>query len=444
MGSYFELTIGNCNVFSSKSYVIPEVMSLFSIRDRCYEWKKYKDIYPEESGSEFDEDDYAVCKYQCKARTVKKRLDILGFDLESTIGDFDLNRQAEIQKYEEWSKDEDESIWIETIETLKSSGFKNYIDSYKTIFKESTHAFYYKDKHPGPTGLIKYILEAQYDDSYMGFPCSDIRYFFRAFLEVVPEGSSVILDMTDLVNSGYYRFDDDIINIAYQELTADYPVNAKIIVLCEGSSDKSILERSIKLLYPDYSDHYSFMDFNVSNVKGGAASLVETLKAFMAAGIENRIIALFDNDTAARSARKPLAEIDLPDHIKVISYPSYELLNSYPTIGPGGIQELDVNGLAGSIELYLGEECIKDSGNQLYPVQWKGYMQDLDAYHGEVINKSQIQKKFYRKLEDCELNQDHITAYDWEGLNFIIESLFNCFGKIAANNRLDLKAGKLR
>lgn len=167
------------------------------------------------------------------------------------------------------------------------------------------------------------------------------------------------------------------------------------------------------------------MDFDVSNVRGGAPSLVATLKAFMASGIENRTIALFDNDTAAKSARKQLIGLNLPDHFRAISYPNYELLNSYPTIGPGGIQKLDVNGLAGSVELYLGRECIQDRVDQLYPVQWMGYMQDIDAYHGEVLNKTKIQKMFFKKIKDCELNQNHIQIYDWEGLHLIFDQLFN-------------------
>lgn len=156
-------------------------MSLFSNRDRHYMWKKYKDIYPEKSGSEYDEEDYAVCKYQCVIKTVKKRLDILGFDLDSTIYDFNSCIQSEIQKFEELSEEEDDGIWLENIKTLKTSKFYDYIEAYKTIFKDNNHAFYYKDKNPDQTGLIKYILEDDYDSPYMGFHCSDIRFFLEHF-----------------------------------------------------------------------------------------------------------------------------------------------------------------------------------------------------------------------------------------------------------------------
>ena len=60
-------------------------------------------------------------------------------------------------------------------------------------------------------------------------------------------------------------------------------------------------------------------------------------------------------------------------------------------------------------------------------MQWKGYIQDVDAYHGEVLNKTQIQKNFDRKLNDCKQNRDHLMNYDWEGVKLILQNLFCCF-----------------
>ena len=44
-----------------------------------------------------------------------------------------------------------------------------------------------------------------------------------------------------------------------------------------------------------------FMDFEGVRIGGGAGSLVNIVKAFAGAGIVNRTVALFDNDTAARA-----------------------------------------------------------------------------------------------------------------------------------------------
>jgi hypothetical protein len=82
------------------------------------------------------------------------------------------------------------------------------------------------------------------------------------------------------------------------------------------------------------------------------------VKAFLATGITNRVIALFDNDTAAQEARRALANVSIPENIAVLAYPALDLLRDYPTLGPGGLTSLDVNGLAASIELYLGKDVL--------------------------------------------------------------------------------------
>ena len=52
--------------------------------------------------------------------------------------------------------------------------------------------------------------------------------------------------------------------------------------------------------------YYSFLDLNRHEPQGGAGHLVSVVKAFAGAGITNLIIALFDNDTAAREAVRAL------------------------------------------------------------------------------------------------------------------------------------------
>lgn len=411
---------------------MPEVMSLFDSTDRNYQWRKLREIFPDEENCEDGNQDYADCKYQSLVATVKKRLDIIGFDLENTISDFENHKQANIDKFEDWSEDDDESEWHAMAEILKNVDISHFIEAFKEIFREHDHVLDYSKSNSNTSGLLKYILENEYTNYIFGFPCSDVRYFFRAFLEVVNEESLVVLDLSELVDMGCYEFDEDIVHLSHHELTSGYPINAKIIILCEGSSDIAFLERSMKLLYPDLHERYTFMDFSSAKAAGGAPALVQTIRSFIAAGIENRIIALFDNDTAAKSALRAIAGVQLPDHIKVASYPELEFLKSYPTIGPGGIQELDVNGLAGSIELYLGRECLEgDSG--LHPVQWRGYDQSLSFYQGEVLNKKSIQNCFYQKLEACEKTPINISKYDWSGLHMIINCIFHCFGGIATN-----------
>ena len=62
---------------------------------------------------------------------------------------------------------------------------------------------------------------------------------------------------------------------------------------------------------------------------------------------------------------------------------------------------MDVNGLAGSVELYFGLDVLRQHEGGLTPVQWRGYNQTLRQYQEELINKTALQKAFQRKLEIC-------------------------------------------
>ncbi|MFH8426016.1 hypothetical protein [Streptomyces sp. NPDC018038] len=175
--------------------------------------------------------------------------------------------------------------------------------------------------------------------------------------------------------------------------------------LREGSSDVAVLEPALTLLYPHLTDVVRFMNY-AGNAQGGTGALVTTVRAFCAAHIANPVIALIDNDTAATDALRPLLrDGELPSSIKVLRYPPIELATRYPTLGPptaedpaGRISAADVNGLAGSIELYLGRDVLTGTDGTLRPVQWTSYMKGSRQYQGEVVDKREIQTAYRAKL----------------------------------------------
>jgi hypothetical protein len=66
------------------------------------------------------------------------------------------------------------------------------------------------------------------------------------------------------------------------------------------------------------------MDFGQRPV-GGAGPLVNMVRAFAASGIANRVVALFDYDTAAADALRNLDLQSLPTNIHVRQYPELGL-----------------------------------------------------------------------------------------------------------------------
>lgn len=201
----------------------------------------------------------------------------------------------------------------------------------------------------------------------------------------------------------------------------------QIVILAEGSDDITVLSNSLKFLYPHLQEYFQFIDFHESNYGGGAPEIIKIIKAFIAIKLKKRVIAIFDNDTMAREALSTFRKnnIKIPNNIKILHYPDVEFLKSYPTIGPtGGITLADVNGLAGSIELYLGKDVLTGyrETEECYPVQWKSYNNTLKCYHGEIMNKSIFIEKFLLKCNVQTLNQD-----DWVELQAIWEEMIGVF-----------------
>lgn len=381
-----------------------------------------KHSYTKTTIEEDEEYENAVVEYKATAKVVKQRLDIMGFSLKAVKADFEAMRANKISDLTELVAESSEDYWQEELQIYKKSDFEDYQVVFKAITESGIHPVYYLKETPDASKLIQTILNDNYEDFYWAFPCSDIRCFFRALIEITPEESLVRQDISELVNAGYYEPDDNVCENALHKLTSAYPSNSKIIVLTEGKTDKEVLEHSLKLLYPHLYEYYSFMDFSFLP-PGGAGNLVNLLKSFSGAGITNKVLALFDNDTAAFSAIHSLNSIQLPDNIKVLNYPDIDLAKNYQTIGPNGKSIQDINGLACSIELYFGEDILRENG-EFIPIQWKSLDNRINKYQGVIQNKDQLKEKFMNKLKSCQENPTSMNQENWKDINKILMCIF--------------------
>ena len=283
----------------------------------------------------------------------------------------------------------------------------------------------FKDhKKEGLDLIIKYILHE--NDDLFGF-YRDERLLLRLACNLVGSETRVVQDITELVGGEYYGNDENVCEAAIHGLTADDAENAPRIILTEGSTDRAILKEALSILYPHLAEYYSFLEFNSSRSPGGAGHLVSLVKAFAGAGVTNRIVALFDNDTSAREATRTLKPLSLPSNIVVVHYPELELLRDYPTLGPSGLTTLNVNGLAASIELYLGADILRLGNQALTPVQWKGYSDTLRQYQGEVKQKTELRDAFSRRAARCRTKPVALEQTDWSGLSAILQMVFRAF-----------------
>ena len=72
---------------------------------------------------------------------------------------------------------------------------------------------------------------------------------------------------------GWVNEDDDLVFQAESQIHTDLQLAHGVIILTEGDTDKRILERSLKLLYPHLADYFHFFDFTGKSRRvGGAVS----------------------------------------------------------------------------------------------------------------------------------------------------------------------------
>lgn len=189
----------------------------------------------------------------------------------------------------------------------------------------------------------------------------------------------------------------------------------------EGASDARYLRRSLDLLSPDVSEYFRFLDFD-TNIPGGTDQVVKSLRSFAAAGIVNRVIALLDNDAAGRQAEKILSERPLPRNFAVLRLPELEYARSYPTLGPSGGTQEDVNQRACSIEFYFGLDCLHAGNGDVVPVRWTGYNRAIMDYQGELVDKKLVQSRISELLT---LGENHKIPLDqrWDPMRTVISLL---------------------
>lgn len=431
MGSYSDLYFGSISLASIKNDYDPYLLFLFQESDKTVTYTTIDESgLSQEYGDSDGDTPLILFSYACTAAVARSRLELMGYTRATAEKGFSMGLQAKLEKFEDYLQNmfrepnEARKHMTVMVDVLRSLTLEKWLKAFEEIQKHkypkiSWHLKGYDNYSP----ILQYMLS----EDFFGFPGYDTRIFLRLIIDLFEGNEKLIYDFTSLANGGWVDEAEDLIGMLDEEVSANYSASRRFIVMTEGSSDTWIIQRSLKLLYPHLYDYFKFLDFEGAKLGGGAGVLANSIKAFAGAGIINRIIALFDYDTAAEIAMKPLYSIDLPSNIQVKQYPWLQLAESFPTIGPTGLIHTNINGLACSIELYLGEDVLRNEASEYNPVQWKGYDVNVKKYQGEITNKTEILNKFNAKLEACEKDNNLITTYDWRGIQLILNTLLTAF-----------------
>lgn len=433
MGSYAECWLGDLHVGSSRNEIDPYLITLFRPLDKVvlsYPFHRLPSILEDYRESLEEDRELKLLYYQIPVNVARDRLEVLGYTLSTVEEAFrewaKSTHAGKIEAMRGWAERDPETKnlladhYSADAKILESLTPRSWIDALKTIraskLKTDSHARF-EGLYKGT--LIGYMLS----DDWYGFPGHDVFVPLRLAIEAFGDDGDLIYDLTDLLWSGYFDEEEDLVAYGLSVTAAEYSTTAKTIVLTEGKTDAWILSESFKVLYPHLQDYFSFLDFENTGYGGGVGNLANVVKAFAGAGIVNNVIALFDNDTAAAAACKTLEKISLPANIVTRRLPMRDLLRNYPTIGPAGAAALDVNGIAASIELYLGEDVLRLDGGDLAVVQWTGYEKSVNQYQGELLEKAEVQARFREKLS----RHTGSAGPEWDDLRAVFSVLFSAF-----------------
>lgn len=444
MSSYGTLRVGSLVVCRPRNGVDVELLAVFRDDMLAVTPITARQYYTPERGYEVDEEteivdhDIELVEYRAPGHIIAARLDLMGVDEKRVLEYLQQKIEDNAAAAEHFSSITDD-VRRQTLAEITPAGRENFprsdmiwtsLDARGWIEQLRSVRDWTMPGLSHEVGSGQWLLdEADFWDD---------RYTLRAALLARPEGE-VVLDISDL--PGAYALPDGVgsfFESDWNSLPSDAAMitrdraalHAPVVVLTEGRTDAEFLEAGMAILYPHLSDLIRFLDYE-SKPEGGAAALLRMVRAFNAARIANRVVALFDNDTAASEVLKSFNFRELPRQIKVIRCPDLELAKRYPTLGPptidsprGSLSLADVNGLAGSIELYLGRDVLRQADGALRPVQWKSFMPGSGKYQGEVTDKTDIHRSFRAK---CALAKDAASLHnqDWDDMRLLLDVIID-------------------
>lgn len=407
MGSDFKVYIDE-NIELDARDTFDTVISLFEYSDlEFYEGNDARRVvedhpYLNRSDHDFDTEGYPIVLARQTAGQLREKLHTMGYGRGGTKHIFDIvkkdlidSNSRSIESHGVPGYSADQSELISENESLVGL-------SYATWFDYVTGAI--SDHADVAVATLSNKLLNYYHDELL---------LLSVLLNDIDSDKVLLFDLTDLYEYGD-EFESSIEEYSNQQ--------GAPIIITEGTTDVEFLRESIAILKPHLSPFIRFLEMDFKP-ETNADAVLKMAKSFAAAGISQNMLFILDNDSAATAALVSFEQIrrSLPDNFRITQYPDVPLLNSYPTKGPQGDVNLNVNGTSGSIELYLGRDVLT-ADSALMPVQWRGYNDKVQAYQGVVLEKRTIQDRFREKYRAIRSGSE-VNLENWTEMNLLLEHL---------------------
>ena len=233
----------------------------------------------------------------------------------------------------------------------------------------------------------------------------------------------VRLDLHDLYMADYFADVDNITQLASDELSVSVSSGGPVIVVTEGVTDARYLARALELVAPEVAHMFRFLDED-AKAEHNSGQVMRTLRSFASAGVTNRVVGVLDNDAVGRVAARALDAAPRPATNRYFLLPDVPYAAAYPTNGPSGDADLNINGRAVSIEFQFGLEQLRLENGELAKVEWKGPQQPINVYQGSLSarDKAAVQRIIDEFLRRASADHDP-SVEPWSIIHALVDQL---------------------
>lgn len=355
-----------------------------------------------------------------KLSSVKSRLDLLGYSLQSLPGKFHCTVASFVRDHP-WA-----NISYEHLQSVVSSvdismvsrnqvvkGYEFYEFLAHRIFEEPCNRLSFEDFAiflkaceilPGDDATDDAAFRRWRGHLFLSFFQDFDPYIIIRLLAENKANADCLVQWkyADLVEGGY---------VELEEIFTPLPDDAKILIVTEGSSDSFVIRRSLQSLRPDIANFFYFVDMQKNYPFTGSGSLFNFCQGLSRIAIQNKVLVVFDNDAAGVENYQRSRALSRPRNLHICKLPDHPNFTAFPTVGPDGDATANINGAAVAIECFLDMRMMPCPR-----VRWSSYAEKLQRYQGAIEGKESLVEAFTAAtLTD--------GSYDTSRLEFLLDFL---------------------
>ena len=396
LGTEITLDISGVSVTYAKNHCGMDHGSLFQEQDR----KPIKSDQIDYDYYKREEKDPTAAEmaFERPLKDVVPRLELLGFNLERVRREYERIEES-WREERQWFSDEDSEPLPDP---MSFSEFRRFVTEHPLASLDDTFVSHSDaDNEKRIRGRFAdqalasripnyepYDIQAYSERSYFGELVNVLHPY--SVMRLLADGSGndnagVVWQYGPLVDAGWAT-EGEFVSGAKRRET--------FLIATEGSSDVHILKHALELLHPGIADFFRFIDVKESHPFSGTGNLVKFAAGLAKIDVHNQIVFLFDNDAEGLEAYQRLSVLTLPPNMRVVMLPELVAFRIFPSQGPEGLQESNINRRAAAIECYLDLDVAESPPAK---VRWTNYKKALGVYQGALENKGSYVNAFLKQ-----------------------------------------------